>query len=79
MILKTTLMLVTFGLKPFNPKYPHTNSPDCSPYIFVQYQLGEIVKRSKLFPFGDHFVNFYNPFFLVMYLYYEEKFDVGHS
>ena len=28
------------------------------PYIFIV--LGEFVRRSKQFPFGDHFINSYN-------------------
>ena len=33
------------------------------------------MKRSKQFPFGDHFINSHSLFSF----YYEEKVDVGHS
>ena len=39
------------------PQYPDTNSPVCSPYILLKNELREFDKRSKHFPFGDHFID----------------------
>ena len=48
------------------------------PYIFIV--LGEFVRRSKQFPFGDHFINSYNLNSCSYYYWYcEEKFDFGYS
>ena len=43
------------NLWPCKVQYPDTNSPHWSPYIFFQNPLKEFDKRSKHFPFGDHF------------------------
>ena len=34
-------------------QYENINSPNWSPYVFLQYWLREFVKRSKQFLFGD--------------------------
>ena len=44
---------VKFGVKPFQPQYPHKNSSDWSSYIFLKTLLGEFDKRSKNLPFWD--------------------------
>ena len=45
---------------PFKPQYPHTNSPNWSPYISLKNELREFVKRSRHFYLGDHFINSHN-------------------
>ena len=47
------------------PQYPDTNSPVCSPYIFLKNELREFDKRSKHFPFGDHFIDSHDLFYLL--------------
>ena len=42
----------------FSFSYRHTNSPNWSPNISLQNELFD--KRSKHFPFGDHFIYSYN-------------------
>ena len=45
---------------------------------FLQVWLGKFDKRSKQFPFGDHFID-YHKLLVMMYGYCQEKIDVGHS
>ena len=45
---------------PFKPQYPHTNSPNWSPYISLNNELREFDTRSRHFLLGDHFINFPN-------------------
>ena len=66
------------GQEPFKPRCPHTNSSDCSLYIFLENLLGEFDKRSKHFPFGDHFISSPN-LFSWLCTDFVEKIDVGHS
>ena len=47
---------------PFKPQYPHTNSPNCPPYISIKNTLREFVRRSKHFLLGDYFINSNNLF-----------------
>ena len=47
-------------LKATKSQYPHTNSPNWSPYISLKNELREYDKRSEHFPSGDHFINSHN-------------------
>ena len=44
----------------FKPQYPHTNSPNWSPYISLKDELREFDKRSRHFYSGDHVINSHN-------------------
>ena len=46
----------------FHPQYPHTNSPDWSPYTSLNNKLREFGLRSKPFLSGDHIINSHNHF-----------------
>ena len=51
------------GRLTLKPQYPHTNSPNWSPYISLENELREFVQRSQHFPLGDHFIYSHKRFF----------------
>ena len=54
------ILVLTRKYQPFKPQYPHTTSPNWSPYISLENELREFDKRSRHFFLGDHFINSHN-------------------
>ena len=57
-----SLRLPPTNCQPFNPQYPHTNSPNWSLYISRKNKLKEFDKRLKHFLPADYFINSHNLF-----------------
>ena len=47
-------------INPLRVNYPHTSSPNWSPYISLKNKFREFDKRSRHFYLGDHFINSHN-------------------
>ena len=55
-------MQLPVTINPLSPNI-HTkiyNSPNWSPYVSLKNEFREFDKRSRHFPFGDHFINSHN-------------------